>query len=688
MAQRVPEINIRQQNIIRALLNAHGKSTLAELADKTGLSSRIVRYNIDVVRSWLQCDEIEFINRPGYGVEVVASQQKKTELLDKINQLDDCDIVLSRQQRIRIILLYLLTSNEPVAAKKVTEVEAFSRSTLFKDIIEIESWLEKYQIILIRRSALGLWIDCSEESRRFALVRLIREELGNENWYTLYKHFHTQSSYTNGSISSRFTRFLNQLDLSYSQRLIQYIEENIGFSLSVISQTEIMVYLAITVQSVLSGNTVTGNLDEDIIRSDEYAIAQALGYQIEKRHSCQINDKEKEIIAALVKSCKLEPPDSPESQVTVTQYESSQSSEKLAQELINMCSMRLHPMIKIDDLLLNELANHLDYAIFRLKHHIPIRNAHLKTLRERYSQIYRVAESSVFLLENEIQIPVPAEEVGFITMYLLSALERLRTEEDARLTAVIANDGIRSKSSLLKSRLQVEFPNLKITQVINTFQGIPDGGINGEIIISTVPVENAPLPVIEVSPFLEIEDIKNIQRWIAEKNQSRQRKGLDTLDQQNTLVDLIKLPHVTFMQNTTHWHEIVKAASAPLIANRCIQPRYIDAMIDLIENHGFYMYMGSGVLLLHAKPTDGVNQLCISLLKLSKPFHFTDNRIPDIDMIFVLGATDDNSHLTALFQLNELIQFPKFMEALRTSQTPQDIIQILWQWLPKLPEVA
>ena len=73
MAQRVPEINIRQQNIIRALLNAHGKSTLAELAEKTGLSSRIVRYNIDVVRSWLQCDEIEFINRPGYGVEVVAS---------------------------------------------------------------------------------------------------------------------------------------------------------------------------------------------------------------------------------------------------------------------------------------------------------------------------------------------------------------------------------------------------------------------------------------------------------------------------------------------------------------------------------------------------------------------------------------------------------------------------------------
>ena len=96
--------------------------------------------------------------------------------------------------------------------------------------------------------------------------------------------------------------------------------------------------------------------------------------------------------------------------------------------------------------------------------------------------------------------------------------------------------------------------------------------------------------------------------------------------------------------------------------------------------------MGSGVLLLHAKPTDGVNQLCISLLKLHAPYHFGDNRIPDVNLIFVLGATDDNSHLTALFQLNELIQFPDFMQSLRDARSPYDIVHTLWRWLPELPE--
>ncbi len=429
-----------------------------------------------------------------------------------------------------------------------------------------------------------------------------------------------------------------------------------------------------------------GTVDEEMLTSSEYASAQAIAYRIEKHYHQTLNDKEKEVIAALIKSSKLDLPDVPVSQDIVKFYEASLESITLAQNLINICSMRLHPMIKIDELLLNELANHLDYAIFRLKHHIPIRNAYLTTLKEKYAQIYRVAENSVFILENEIHIQIPAAEIGFITMYLLSALERLQTKEDSRLTVVIVNDGVRSKSSLLKSRLEVEFPNLNITQVINTFHGIPDGHINAEVIISTVPVDNAPLPVIQTSPFLEVEDIKNIQHWMAEKSHSRNRRKLRDLNQQNSLVDLLKLPHLVFMEKVEQWQDIVSAASQPLIKSGCIQPRYIEAMVDLIKNHGFYMYMGSGVLLLHAKPTDGVNELCISLLKLKSPFHLKDQRIPDFDLIFVLGATDDNSHLTSLFQLNELIQFPLFMEKIRQSTHPSEIINTLWQWLPKLPE--
>ena len=688
MTQHTPEINIRQQTIIRTLLNAHGKSTLKDLAEITSLSPRVIRYNMDIVRSWLMCWDIEFINRPGYGVEVVSSQQMKSELLQHINSMDGCNIILSKKQRMRIILLHLLTTKEPLSASHLAEVENFSRSTLFKDICDIETWLETYNINLIRRSSKGIWIEGSEESRRFALSRLMREELGEDAWYALPRFFLENQKHYNRSISTPFSHFLSNLDLNFTRKMIRYIEENTGLKMTVISQVEIMVYLAIMIQAALQGQQIDDPLDEALSDSIENSASLAIAYQIEKQYHIKLNEKEREIIAALIKNSKLDLPmnlDAPNSKIIPL---ASQNSLKMAQELINVCSMRLHPMIKIDNLLLSELASHLDYAIFRLSHHIPIRNQYIDILKEKYAQIYRVAENSVFMIEKSIGQTIPPAEIGFIAMYLLSALERLRTEEDSRLTVVIANDGVGSKSSLLKSRLEFEFPNLHITQILNTFEEIPKNAIFGEIIISTLPIENVDLPVIHVSPFLEVEDIKNIQRWIAEKSHARSHSKLNDLNQQNSLADLIKLPHIVFKDKVDNWQEIVKCASQPLIMSGGIQPRYIEAMIELIDNYGFYMYMGSGVLLLHAKPTDGVNELCISLLKLEESFHFEDMRIPNIDLIFVLGATDDSSHLTSLFQLNELIQFPMFMEKIRQSTHPADIIQTLWQWLPKIPETA
>ena len=348
--------------------------------------------------------------------------------------------------------------------------------------------------------------------------------------------------------------------------------------------------------------------------------------------------------------------------------------------------MRLHPMLKIDEVLFQELKNHLDYSLFRLNYHIPIRNLYLNAIKERFPKIYRVAESSIFILENEISSHIPEEEVGFIAMYLLSALERLRTVEDSHLNAIIANDGVRAKSSLLQSRLEYEFPNLRVIRTINSFGTSSSNDLEGDLIISTLPIEDSKLPVIEVQPFLEIDDIKSIQRWIAEKNQSKRNQNLKSLDQQNSLVDLLKLAHITFSLGGYSWREIVALASQPLINSGTIQDRYLSAMINVIEDHGFYMYMGSGVLLLHAKPTDGVNQLCMSMLKLEQPFKFENDTPPDTDIIFVLGATDDNSHLTALFQLNDLIQYPEFMNGIRNTKKPSEVVNILWQWLPKLTE--
>ena len=52
-----------------------------------------------------------------------------------------------------------------------------------------------------------------------------------------------------------------------------------------------------------------------------------------------------------------------------------------------------------------------------------------------------------------------------------------------------------------------------------------------------------------------------------------------------------------------------------------------------------------------------------------------------VHVVFVLGAVDNQSHLTALFQLNNLIQDPGFVHEMReTSQAP-DALRTIWRYL-------
>jgi len=684
MVTRKPELNVRQQAILRELFQAHGKITLAEIAEKTNLNSRIIRYNIKTAQAWLQTEDVEFINKPGYGLEIVASQAIKKRLLDTINHLEDCDLILTKQQRMRIMLLYLLTADEPVAAKTISEIEEFSRSTIFKDIKGIEKWLESYALSLKKQSAKGLWIEGSEESRRFALERLIREELGDRRWHRFFIDIQNGKAHHGDVSSSRFTQFLNSLHLPYTNNLIRFVEENISRCMSQKSRVDIMVYLGLMIDALQRERALTGALDESITETDEFATARIIGYMTEKEFNISVNDQEIELLAALIIGSRWE-----QSAENTSEEDSniptSHLNDDITQKIIDICSMRLHPMLKIDEKLFHELKEHLDYSIFRLKYHIPIRNADLDTIMKTTPEIYRVAENSIFVLEKEIGIKIPPEEIGFIAMYLLAALERLRTEEDSHLNAIIANNGVRATSSLLQSRLEYEFPNLRVIKTINSFEEEAIENLPGDVILSTLPIEQARQPVIKVSPFLESDNIREIQNWIQKKNKAKREQKLLALHKQDSLVDLLKISHIILSKRVYSWQDMVAMASQPLINNGAIQEKYMHAMVDVIKDHGFYMYMGSGVLLLHAKPTDGVNELCMSMLKLEKTFVYSDV-LPETDLVFVLGATDDNSHLRALFQLNELIQYPEFLQDIRSTKKPVEVINILWQWLPRLSQ--
>ena len=68
------------------------------------------------------------------------------------------------------------------------------------------------------------------------------------------------------------------------------------------------------------------------------------------------------------------------------------------------------------------------------------------------------------------------------------------------------------------------------------------------------------------------------------------------------------------------WQEAIHLAASPLVQQHKIEQRYVEAMIRSIEHHGPYVVITPKVAIPHARPSDGVHELAISLLCLQNLF--------------------------------------------------------------------
>ncbi|MGD2196297.1 PTS sugar transporter subunit IIA [Lysinibacillus fusiformis] len=129
------------------------------------------------------------------------------------------------------------------------------------------------------------------------------------------------------------------------------------------------------------------------------------------------------------------------------------------------------------------------------------------------------------------------------------------------------------------------------------------------------------------------------------------------------------------------WQEAIRLAANPLIRQNKIEQRYIDAMIQSIEQYGPYVVITPKVAIPHARPTDGVHALAVSLLRLQQPVFFSPNQ--PVFLIIVLAAIDHTSHLQALADLSLVLQHPDQIDSLIACQHEEDIREKIKQYTTK-----
>lgn len=110
---------------------------------------------------------------------------------------------------------------------------------------------------------------------------------------------------------------------------------------------------------------------------------------------------------------------------------------KVIEEVINFCEDELE--IKLDKKIYYGLVVHISNSIDRIRRNKKIVNPKLNSIREEYKKEFNVALDALKIIDRTIDINMPIDEAGFITMFLSYNYENLKMKHNDVNIIIIAH---------------------------------------------------------------------------------------------------------------------------------------------------------------------------------------------------------------------------------------------------------
>lgn len=154
--------------ILILLLDSSGPQTIERISDKLNMSPRSVRSYLKEVKEVLEKNGCMLINKPGVGVYAEAGESSKKELKAKLPRENE----LSANPALRqdYIVGTLLKNRHSYTIQLLADDLYMSKSTIIKDLEEVEKWFHKHKLSLLRKPNYGLSVEGDEFDLRKAIV--------------------------------------------------------------------------------------------------------------------------------------------------------------------------------------------------------------------------------------------------------------------------------------------------------------------------------------------------------------------------------------------------------------------------------------------------------------------------------------------------------------------------------------
>ncbi len=135
--------------------------------------------------------------------------------------------------------------------------------------------------------------------------------------------------------------------------------------------------------------------------------------------------------------------------------------------------------------------------------------------------------------------------------------------------------------------------------------------------------------------------------------------------------------NISIVDSVSDWEEAIRIAGAPLVANKTIEEKYIQATIDNVHKNGPYIVLTDGVAMPHSRPEDGVIKKGMSFLKVKNgvDFYQTEEKVY---LFFTLAAEDADGHQDAIAELADFLgDDEKLEQMIKEDLTEEQILELI-----------
>jgi mannitol operon transcriptional antiterminator len=653
--------------MLELLINRKDEITAGEMAAGIKVSTRTIHRELLELENVLASFGVMLQKKSGSGVHMQASPQQLEALKMSLHHIQT--MTYTSDERKILLLCILLDADEPLKLFTLAHDLHITVPTVSHDLDELEAWIVKSGLQLIRRRGFGVLLGGSEADKRKMICQLVQMHVDDSDL------FGNVGDQPYQPVTDHLLAMVGKDNWMHVEQVLWQLEEQWLIGLSESDYNDLLIRLSVTITRIRQGKWIEDHPDihslgEALSGSEKAITKNSMVQQISDSLELELPPAEAAYIAGLLEGNN-------DADVNELLPHDDLGLMEIVGRIIHYVEDRVGVPISEDRSLREGLFHHIKPALQRLAEGVQIRNPLLHQIRKDYELLFDFVRQGVDVIISHLS--VPDEEIGYLVMHFGASLERVKQFPRVVRAIVVCRSGIGS-SKLLAIRLGKEMPQIKIIDFVSWYEAARIPEEEYDLIISTVDLPLEAGQYIKLSPLMTKEETEKLRHFVkditlkrsspARTEASNGNHSLERLRSLKAFLDvtlsLMDRFEVIQMESASNGSDLQKTLHQVCeILNKDGFIKQISPIVEQIlerEQHGSQVIPDTHLALFHTR-SEHIPMPLIALFKLSEPLildagHDTEVR----QLLIMLGPRElSKESLEVLSEISALLLIPEMI---------------------------